>query len=152
MKRHVWLLLTCLLASGCGGVADVKGTVTYKGALLKFGSVTAIPPNGMLVQDNIKEDGSFELKGVALGEAKILVYAQDPKFVKVVTDIAMKAKTFKGEGGGGRAAAGALNTGEAVEALKNPNTVPDKYMDEKTSPLKFTVKRGENSFNIVLTD
>lgn len=152
MKRSAWLIISCLLAAGCGGTGTVKGTVMYKGELLKFGSVTAVSAGGGVVQDNIKEDGTYELSGVRTGEVKFLVYCQDPKFVKVVTDLAMKKDQLPGgEGdGGGRLAAGALNTGEAAKAIQNPNLVPDKYGDEKTTTLTFKVGSGENIYNIIL--
>src|SRR5215813_6127175 len=150
MKHSAWFVVGCLLVAGCGGVADLKGTVSYKGQMLKFGSVTAVPANGLAVQTEIKEDGSYELKGVSLGEAKFLVYCQDPKFVKVVTELADKSdknKDAKGGKSGGRV--GAVNTGEAAKAIENPNLIPDKYSDQSKTPLKFTIGRGENVYNIV---
>src|SRR5262245_16957798 len=154
MKHSAWIIIACLSVVGCGGVADVKGTVSYKGQLLKFGSVSAIPPGGLVVQGDIKEDGSYELKGVGLGEAKFMVYCQDPKFTKAVTDLADKSpKDGEGKDGGkgGRIAAGALTTGDAVKAIQqNPNLIPDKYSDQSKTTLKHTAVRGENVYNIVL--
>lgn len=152
MKHSAWIIVGCLFAAGCGGAADVKGTVTYKGQLLKFGSVSAIPPGGLVVQGDIKEDGSYELKGVGLGEAKFMVYCQDPKFTETVTKLADKSSKDGKDGGGkgGRVAAGALTTGDAVKAIQNPNLIPDKYSDQSKTTLKYTVVRGENVYNIVL--
>ena len=152
MRYSALVIAGCLFSAGCGGVADVKGTVSYKGKMLKFGSVTALPESGLAVQTAINEDGSYELKRVGLGDTKFLVYCQDPKFVKVVTDLAMKKNDFRGAGGkaGGRVPGGALKTGETAKALANPNLVPDKYSDQSKVLLKYTVVRGENVFNIVL--
>jgi len=151
MKNYVWIVAGCLFSAGCSRVADVKGTVSYKGQMLKFGSVTALPTSGLAVQSEINEDGSYELKGVGVGETNFLVYCQDPKFVKIVTDLAMKGKDLQGAAkGGGRIGAGALNTGDAAKALENPNLVPDKYCDQNKALLKYTVVRGENVYNIVL--
>ena len=152
MKHSAWIIVVCSFVVGCGSVADVKGTVSYKGQLLKFGSVSAIPPGGLLVQGAIKEDGSYELKGVGLGEAKFMVYCQDPKFTKTVTELADKSpKDGGGKGGkGGRIAAGALKTGETAKVIQNPNLIPDKYSDQSKTTLKYTVVRGENVYDIVL--
>src|SRR5262245_40326044 len=149
MKHSAWLVVSCLFVAGCGGVADVKGTVSYKGQMLKFGSVTAVPANGLAVQSEIKEDGSYELKGVSLGEAKFLVYCQDPKFTKIVADLAGEKNKDEKSGKGGRAT-GVFNTGEATKVVENPNLVPDKYSDQAKTTLKFNIARGENIYNIVL--
>ncbi len=152
MKRVVLLVFGCMFVAGCGGVADVKGTVTYKGQLLKFGSVTAVPSNGLTVQTNINEDGTYALKGLSVGEAKFGVYCQDPKFVDAVKELAEKGKDVGGEKGGvgGRVAPRALNTGGAAKAIRNPNLVPDKYIDPDKGLLKYTVLRGQNTYNITL--
>jgi len=153
MKHSAWIIIACLSVVGCGGVADVKGTVSYKGQLLKFGSVSAIPPGGLVVQGDIKEDGSYELKGVGLGEAKFMVYCQDPKFTKTVTELAEKSPKDGKDGGGkgGRIASGALTTAETTKVIQqNPNLIPDKYSDQSKTTLKHTVVRGENVYNIVL--
>jgi hypothetical protein len=153
MRHSAWIIIACLSVVGCGSVADVKGTVSYKGKMLKFGSVTAVPPGGLAVQGDIKEDGSYELKGVGLGEAKFMVYCQDPNFTKTVTDLADKSPKDGGgkDGGkGGRVASSALTTGDAAKVIENANLIPDKYGDQSMTTLKHTVVRGENVYNIVL--
>ena len=151
MKRAVWFLVSCLFASGCGGTGDVKGTVSYKGEKLTFGSVTAHASNGSFA-DSIKEDGTYELKGLGVGEVKFFVYVQDPKAVAATIELSNKAKESQGKGGG---RVGGLTTGEgasaAAEVVAKQNMVPEKYSDMTNPILIYTVKGGANNFDILLT-
>lgn len=151
-KRTFWGLSICLIAAGCGGVATVKGTVSYKGDLLKSGSVTAEASNGTH-QAAIQPDGTFEMKGVATGKVNFLVYCENPKFTEALVEATTKSKealaSDKPAGKDGGRIPGGLNIGGGSK-LGNPNMIPDKYMDSTKKLLMFDVVGGENKFDIKL--
>ena len=148
------LVLVALVALplGCGGdpskpkLGRVSGTVTYKGEPVTKGVVSFVPAGGPGVETGqpaageIGSDGSYELTtfdegdGAVLGEHVVLVQAveMDPSI----------------EGGSMPIpdAQGRLN-------IKPPkHLVPEKYSKAETSPLRFTVAEGSNTYDIKLAD
>jgi hypothetical protein len=150
MKRIPWVILVCLFASGCGSVGDVKGTVYYKGAKLKFGTVTATASNGVF-QSLISDDGTYEMKGVGAGKTKFSVVCRAPKAVDAVTELAMKSKDPNApKEKGGRVKMQALQGAADGQSLKNPNLIPEKYGDTSNEFLVYTVTSGSNNYDIRL--
>lgn len=146
------LVVSIALPLGCGGdpskpkLGQVSGTVIYKGEPVTKGVVSFVPSGGPGAQTGqpatgeIGSDGSYQLTtfeaddGAVLGEHVVLVQAveMDPSI----------------EGGGMPIpdAQGRLN-------IKPPkHLVPEKYSKVETSPLRFTVAEGSNTYDIELTD
>src|SRR5205823_5435296 len=93
----------CLAAGGCGApVGDVSGKVTYQGKNLEYGNVTFISSNGTAHQADIQPDGSYSLKGVAPGPAKIAVVCVDPQMTEDLRKLAMAQRDPKTMGKGVR--------------------------------------------------
>jgi len=69
------LFLLVLGVAGCGGSkkGTVKGKVTFKGKTLPGGEITFHPEKGAAVSGEIGEDGTFEVKDVPVGEAKVSI-------------------------------------------------------------------------------
>jgi hypothetical protein len=139
MLRYL-LLLTLGAVLGCGQdgptLAKVRGTVTYKNAPLKFGSVVFQPEKGKLASGKIQPDGTFELTtntpgdGAVVGTHRIRVVSssnQDPNVQN-------------------KGASGAeLSTGKSL--------IPEKYTDLEKTPLKQEVQDIEvNTFKLDLVD
>jgi len=152
LGRCVILIASAALLPGCGGdpskpkLGRVSGNVTYNGKPVPKGLVTFVPSSGPGTQTGqaatgeIGPDGSYTLStfangdGAVLGEHVVLVQAreEDPR--------------IEGHGMPIPDAKGRLN-------IKPPKyLVPQKYATAETSPLRFTVKEGSNSFNIEVQD
>lgn len=70
---------TVTILSGCGpGRGDVTGTVMYQKKPVAGGTVTFYDEQNGVASDTIKEDGSYTVKSVGAGAAKIAVVAPMP--------------------------------------------------------------------------
>ena len=134
MKSVIWLML--LTACGCGSsdlpLAQVHGTVTYRGKPLDRGTVVFFPEkggSGVPSVGHITAGGSFEVqtgsrKGDPLGNCIVTVHCRKeadvpgPRLDRFIP---------------------------ATESL-----IPEKYADQSRSPLRFEVKAGGNDFPILL--
>ena len=148
MIRLSTLFGLSVLLLGCGGVdpdkpalGRVSGTVTYKGNPLTTGLVTFVPSggagaeSGQTASGEIGKNGGYSLTtfesgdGAVLGPHNVLVQARE----------------------------GSTTTGKGMpapgEVVKPPKSlIPEKYAKGGTSPLRFEVKAGSNTYNIELTD
>jgi hypothetical protein len=124
------LLFAILLATlcGCGGYgAKVGGKVTLNGQPLGRGVVSYYPSGGgAAATGSIGADGSYTIstgndEGVKPGEYTVTVFANE-----------------------------APKTGTITEEIPKQLT-PAVYADKATSPLKHTIKRGENTIDLPLT-
>src|SRR5215471_2508444 len=95
--RHVtrvsFLLLgLCVLTGGCGGKAtsDVTGTVTYKGKALEFGSVSVFASDEKGYTGEIQSNGTYTIKKVPVGPARVAVECTDPKLRDEIKDFLKK--------------------------------------------------------------
>jgi hypothetical protein len=133
------------LTSGCGGgVGEVSGKITYKNKAVVYGSIAFIGPDGTPRTSRINPDGSYSVKDVAVGEAKIVIISELPA-----------------PNPGGRTTAGPLPAdGPKEEPRRDSPVVVDPEVAKKWFPipldlgdtaktkLRFTVKRGPNSHDI----
>jgi hypothetical protein len=120
-------------AAGCGGRGDVSGKVTYQGKPLVWGTVQFEGSDGMLKQSNINGDGTYSVKGVAAGEAKVAVSSINPNSAdfqpRVVEGKAPPPPRPKVEGW---------------------FPIPEKYDTPHKSGLVYTIKSGPNAIDIDL--
>jgi hypothetical protein len=146
------LILAVLVASGCGGdptkprLGRVSGTVTYNGAVVPKGVVTFVPSGGegsrtgQPATGEIGSDGSYQLTtfergdGAVVGEHVVLVQSMemDPS----IEGGSMPIPDAQGN----------------LPIAPPKHLVPEKYSSTETTPLRFTVEQGRNSFDIELTD
>jgi hypothetical protein len=119
-------------AIGCQGRGDVSGKVTYNSKPLVFGTVLVHGQDG-LRQGAIQRDGSFTVRGVKVGEARVAINSPNPKSIQLIPPkpvVKTKQEPFPEAPGWFR--------------------IPNKYEDVKTSGLTYTVRGGSNAFDIEL--
>lgn len=143
-----------LLTTGCGpdykARGIVKGRVTSKGKPLTTGTVMFYNKNGITAQAHINTDGTYEMKDAPIGECQVTVTVP-----KLPMDPGTKAR-LKGTGGGPKMPemkAPEGYTGEMPSAPTIPKEIVPadaKYEKTETSGLKFTVEKGEQTYNIDL--
>jgi len=126
-----------VLAASCGErgerlpetAASLEGTITYGGAKVPFAMVTVMGQNGMAT-GNVHEDGRYKIANVPLGEVNIGVNTMAAKG-EYVSKVMAESK------GKGRSPSKFVD-------------MPAKYHDQETSGLKTTVKKGVNTYDIVI--
>ena len=132
MRVTARLCLGVFLATllGCGGGrADLAGTVTYKGAAVKSGSVSVVGSDGLPKTAAIV-DGRYEVKGVPAGAVKLAVSSPDP----------VKSRPRS------------RNKDEPPPKVSADGwfPIPDRYADFNTSELATSLAAGPNAFDIDL--
>lgn len=137
--RHIGiagLLLLAACASGCGKrTGDVSGRVYYQGELVRLGWVTIIDSDNQARQGPIADDGSFLVKRITPGPAKILVVSPDPRL-----------SGSPGDGGSGSPEGPSAATLSSAMAKWRP--IDEKYGEFYRTTLEMTVERGPNQFDI----
>jgi len=140
--------ISVVVATGCGKrgpvVEKVEGTVTLDGAPLEGATVLFSPAGGGLpAAGRTEAGGSFRLAtampgldgavGAAAGDYVVMVTkVETPPVIEVPTDHPDYGKALP-------------PTGAEMQS-KIKYVVPQSYGDPKKSPLKATVKKGENTF------
>jgi hypothetical protein len=127
------LALLPLAALGCAGKGDVHGRVTYQGKPLVWGTVQFEGSDHLLKQGNINSDGTYTVRGVATGEAKVAVSSINPKS----SDFQVR----QAEGG---------PAPKPRPEVKGWFPIPDKYDTPFNSGLSYPIKRGDNQIDIDL--
>jgi len=145
----------CLaLLSGCGaGRGDVRGRVTYRGKPLRLGDVMVVGSDSLAYYGQIKEDGTYLVRGVACGPARLAVDSPDPR----ADGLARRRQKS------GRPQLPAKL--EKIHGVKLPArsrseppkadagkwfAIPRRYGSHETSGLTLTVGRGNNAHDIDL--
>lgn len=146
-----------LLASGCGPNYQARGTVTGKVTRgktpLTTGTVMFINKDGMSASASIDPDGNYVMPDAPLGECQVTV-----RVPTLPMDPTVRARL---QGRGPQMPAGPkMPDGEGEDAgpgLPSAPRVPktvvpidEKYSKPETSGLKFTVEKGEQTYNIEL--
>ena len=133
-SRDVNLALAMLAAIilGCSSgppTGTVKGKVTFKGKPVAEGLVTFINPNeGGAAEGYLNKDGTYQVVNrVVVGEYQV-----------IITPLTEIVDTHPGK-----------TPPSPVE--KAAPDIPKKYRTPGTSPLKATVKAGENELNFEMT-
>jgi hypothetical protein len=143
-----------LATIGCTGKGDIQGTVSYRPASKKvaFGTVMFIGADNQPRYGIINPDGTYLVRGVPSGKAKITVASPNP----------VQPPDARGAGRVDRAQIGdrkpegegepsATATAQpAPEVAKSWFPIPEKYAEPDKSGLAFDVKRGTNTFDIIL--
>ena len=133
--------LAAALAAGCGpALADVSGTVRYKGKVLSGGTIPFLGNDGTAYQAKIGPDGTYRVR-VRVGEARVLVSCVDEarmvEYLKKLSDSARGNKT------------GAAPKAQIPKGLSF-SLIPEKYAAWSTSGLKVTIQGGKNTLDFDL--
>lgn len=139
------LALVCVC--GCSkGKATVNGKVTFNNQPVGVGTVTFWTSDNRSAQAPLKPDGSYSMPDAPVGEVKITVTTPPPKMGPMTME--KPPPGMKGmpadmipEGAGDAANPGKMKI----------VPIPDKYKEVSTTPLTYTVTKGTNEFNIILT-
>jgi hypothetical protein len=153
-KIKVWLRFAgftftfagAILLAGCGTkVGDVSGSVQYKGKAITSGTVTMVGKDGVPVQTEIAEDGTYKLKGVSVGEVTIAVASPPLQESKAPRKVERKdpntGKSIETKSGERIASQGQKDSWRAI---------PIEYSDITLGKLKTTISTGQNNHDIKL--
>ena len=132
-RTAVALAFLTLAAVGCAGRGDVSGKVSYKAKTLVFGTVQFEASDGTLKQANIETDGSYSIPGVPVGEAKVAVISDNPK------GGAFQPLQREGQ-----------PPPKPLPEVKGWFPIPPEYRDLSKPKLTYTVKSGQNTYDIDL--
>jgi hypothetical protein len=137
----VWLIPFLLVVLvGCGPpVGTVSGTVKYNGATVEHGMVSFVSQRtGTIHTSEIKSDGTYEIKGIPYGPARVTV-VQLPKDALSPTEFRKKQMLEK-------------TSGEAsVPGYKS--MLPEKYLRaDEDNPLNFEITAPQASYELKLED
>jgi hypothetical protein len=140
------LLLVLAAPAGCRSKARavVKGKVTFNNRPVVMGTVTFIADENRTGSGMINTDGSYTVNDAPVGDVKVVVVVPQrspmmgrgfsmpkaPKDMKMPADMAPPGD------------------------LKDPGKqiqLPDKYTKAETTPLTYTVIKGEQTYDIPLT-
>jgi hypothetical protein len=122
--------ILALSVAGCGDKATVTGKVTIDGAPANAGSVIFSTEKGKSATGDIRSDGTYTVADAPLGAVRI----------SILPMVGM---------GGGDVTLPAGMPG-ASSSLK-PVPIPPRYQNVATSGLTYTIKRGTNEHNILLS-
>jgi hypothetical protein len=127
-----------------------------KGKPVVYGTVTFFGSDGVSRVSAIQPDGSYEVKDVAAGETKITIDSPKPN--------APEANPGQGKAGrvSGRAGPKDLPSDAPKIDRQKPDPGPTaspevvakwapidiRYADQGKTPLKFTVRKGPNTYDI----
>jgi len=144
--RLVFLVLLCLLlpaVSGCGKrLFEVKGTVTYKNAPLKLGTVQFLGSDGLTYVGEIQPNGTYSAK-VITGSVKLMVNCVDDSALVAYTKALSQAGRGSDKGGKPPAPPKLPPSG-------NFSLIPEKYNDFNGSGLSTTVSANPTTYDIKL--
>ncbi len=148
MGCFMWrfLILSVALAAliGCGSKKDpggtVKGTITYKGSAVNGAGLMMYPQSGNSFVIPVTQEGTFDAVDIPAGEYVIVVQPSSGKSGVPSTKGMDPAK--------------AAEMQSKIEAMKSPPTIPipQKYTQQKTSDLKLTVAKGDQTVSLELKD
>jgi hypothetical protein len=133
-------LVLVLGLGGCNGpyTGEVSGTVKYKDKPLPGGEVFVYHPDGRTAFARIQEDGTYLIPAAPGGDVKVTVTTKKP--IPAVPD-------FLNPG-----ARNSTRKSETVYPTGPYVPIPPKYGVLDTTPLKTTVNRGSQTYDIELVD
>ncbi|HET6575303.1 MAG TPA: hypothetical protein VFG68_16980 [Fimbriiglobus sp.] len=134
--------VVALAVAGCGGDADMAGTVTYKGKPVVYGTVVVVGADGIPKSGTIQPDGTYRVSGVKAGPAKVAVSSPRPSASAPADD--RKGRDRDSE----RVVPAPIPVDP--EIVKNWFALPEKYGDPAKSELNYLLQGGSNAVNIDL--
>lgn len=157
LQTRTFARLVCLLPLlaamvGCGGVASVSGSVTFKptGKKVTSGNVMVLGSDGSPAYATIQSDGTYRVSGVPSGPVRITVSSPKPLETtptKGVAPLTPKDRPI------GKKDVGPTRPTEAPVSSDSAKTwfaIPEKYSDPNGSGLTATLKGGANTVDLLL--
>jgi hypothetical protein len=131
------IAVAAMVAAGCSNSADVSGKVTYNGKPVVYGTVVVVGADGLPRSGAIQPDGSYKVKAVPLGQAKVAVTSprppgSDPPPKKAVGRDADDDKPRPEP-----------PPPAPPEVIQNWVALPEKFGDVNLSNITVTVKSGQ---------
>jgi hypothetical protein len=137
------LVLLPILFTACSQqrpAASVKGTVTFDGKPLRFGSVVFVPTEqGSTAQANLKSDGSFVLTTYQEGDGAVIGRHQ-VMIVALASEGALPSEELDDQ----------TRFSRTGEPLPLESVIPEIYGDYRRSGLTANVVAGENTIEFAL--
>jgi hypothetical protein len=148
--RRLFAFVLMFGLCGCGPrTAAVTGTVRYKDADVPSGRITFVFPQ-KVVESEI-ESGHYVLHDVPTGNATVLVTRIDP--TQPDPYAALNESRQRTTESSKSSAAPFVSDPAKLEALeKKRHLLPYVYATPATSPLRYEVKAGANTFDVVLKE
>jgi len=147
------LLFLLLLVTGCSGThprAKVKGWVKFDGKLLPYGKVTFMSKDGVNGTGDIDVDGTYEVPDAPIGDVTILVTT--PPSAKGGPGGEHDLAKPPGNMGPMRPPGSPDPKGTAADFdTSKIVSIPLRYGSLDSSDQKYTVVRGEQTKNIILS-
>lgn len=112
--------------------ATLEGTITYNGKEVPYAEVIVKGANGTVAQGRVGDDHKYIIKSVPVGEVQIGVNTASARGDAIAR--------------GMQASSGGKEKKKAEPFVE----VPEKFASPDTSGLKYTVKSGANTHNIVV--
>jgi hypothetical protein len=150
-------LVIAFSLAGCGSSAGrpklgkVSGKVTYKGQPVTAGTVTFTPitgkggESGDIASGQIESDGSYTLTTFDTGDGAVL--GQHAATV-VMREGSADMKSLNLPPGSDPSKPGTIQPRYVLPKLATPK----RFSDPSTTPLKYTVREGTNTFDLELKD
>jgi hypothetical protein len=133
------ILLMPLGLVGCSSSGTVSGKVSYKGTMLKGGTVTFVHPEGKAsATTQIGEDGSYTIPKIPPGDVKICV---DTSMLNPAGRTAPKYSPPPGQNS-------PYAPSDASDGGKRYVAIPPDYADPDKTTLTLTIKGGKQEHNI----
>jgi len=146
------LLFLLFLITGCSSEpprAKVKGLVKFDGKPLTYGKVAFITKDGVAGTGDIDTDGSYEISNAPVGEVTITVQVPN-----IAGNPTMDNSFSKPPPGMPPMRPPGSPDTKGTAAGFDPSkivSIPPRYASLQTSDLKYTVERGEQTKNIILS-
>ena len=156
MLRSSSLVMTTLLilgASGCAPpVGSISGTVTYKGKSLPYGRVTLVCADGTVVSGKIDSDGTYSIPQAPAGPARVAVRCLEEAMPVLVSVDPSELPAGKGMDSSVHAPQGPMMIQSPEKPISRPKSmrIPDHYQQAEKSGLTYTIRQGEQTFDIRL--
>ena len=132
LAQVVGAAVLALVVAGCQSHGNVTGKVLYKNKPVVFGTVLVQGSDGNARQGNIGTDGSFTVRGVAVGSVKVAVNSPNPRGITLVPPKDPNKKQ------------------EPYPDVPGWFEIPKKYDSVSTSGLSYQIKGGGNAIDIEL--
>src|SRR5262245_31436662 len=158
------LVLLLPVVAGCApAIGKVTGKVTYNGQPVPGGFVTFRPADARQnsITATLEPDGRFPTIEIPAGEVMVTIDNRELEPRSGIPSLPpglplspeMRAKLGSGKSAPTPPPEGAPRIGEDERRPSGRYLpIPVKYYDAETSGLKFTIKGGEQTLDIVLTD
>lgn len=113
----------------------MNGKVLFNEKPLVFGTVLVIGSDNLSRHSPIAEDGTYSVKDLAPGKAKVAVTSVDPQSIarNIIRREGVDPKLYGGS-----------------DNIKGWFPIPSKFGDFATSELNYTINGGENPIDIIL--